>query len=90
MAVVSQLFASRICSASQSDPVHDFLAYARLSPEARLRASALKDLGLTEETLERMKGKARRQTDAAINDRVQERTEQSKGLTGVFLDMSIA
>ncbi len=46
--------------------------------------------GLTEATLERMKGKARRQTDAAINDRVQERTEQSKGLTGVFLDMSIA
>ena len=89
VAFVGQLFASRTASSSASDLVHDFLVNARLSSADRLRASALKDLGLTEDVLQRMKSKVRRQTDAAINDRIEEKAEQSRGLTGVFLDLSV-
>lgn len=71
------------------DPVHEFLEYAQKSPAERLRASILKEMGLTEEELDQMDPETLKQVEKAIAERIKEKVEESQGPTGVFLDVTV-
>ena len=71
------------------DPVHEFLEYAQKSPAERLRASILKEMGLTEDALDQMDPETLKQVEKAIAERIKEKVEEAQGPTGVFLDVSV-
>lgn len=72
-----------------SDPVHEFLEYARMSPAERMRASILKEMGLTEDALDQMDPETLKKVEDAIRERIKEKLEESQGPTGVFLDVTV-
>ncbi|HEY4344629.1 MAG TPA: hypothetical protein VGN05_09815, partial [Parvibaculum sp.] len=50
----------------------EFLAYAKMSPMERLRASILKQMGLTEDSLKSMPSEERLKVENAIKEKVKE------------------
>ena len=69
-------------------PEQEFLDYAQKSPAERIRDAILKEMGLTEEDLEKMSPTELKKVEKEIAERVQEKLKQStQNATGVLVDI---
>ena len=70
--------------------VQDFMAYAKMTPAEKMRASILGSMGLTEDDLKAMDPKEREKVEAKIKDMIKQKVEEStEKKTGVAVDLKV-
>jgi hypothetical protein len=68
--------------------VQDFMAFAKMTPAEKMRASILGSMGLTEDGLKGMDPKERAKVEEKIKALIQQKVEQSvEKKTGVVIDL---
>jgi hypothetical protein len=79
-------------TASDSAPAEDveveFLAYARMSPAERMRASILKSMGLSEDDLNAMSPQDRQKVENTIEEMIKQQMEEAQKKKGQLLDVA--
>ena len=78
---------SRLASKG-NDVVQEFLDYAKMDPIARMRASILKSMGLTEDDLKNMSPEQQKSVEQKIEQLIQQELQKNAGKTGQVVDVS--
>ncbi len=71
-----------------SDPITEFLAYQKLSPQEKIVDSILKKHGLTKEDLAKLSPEDLKKIQDEIKAELQQQTKQQLAEKGILLDMS--
>jgi hypothetical protein len=69
--------------------VEQFLAYARMSPMERMRASILNGMGLSEDDLNAMSPADREKVEAKIKQLIEEKIKEAQKEKGQFVDFAV-
>jgi hypothetical protein len=78
---------SRLASKG-NDVVQEFLDYAKMDPIARMRASILKSMGLTEDDVKNMSPEQQKAVEQKIAQMIQQQLQKNAGKTGQVVDIS--
>jgi hypothetical protein len=70
------------------DPVSEFLAYQKLSPEQKVRDSILKKYGLDEEGFSKLSGDAKKKIEDQVKAEMLLKTKNNLAEKGVLIDMT--
>jgi hypothetical protein len=71
-----------------NDVVQEFLDYAKMDPIARMRASILKSMGLTEDDVKNMSPEQQKAVEQKIAQMIQQELQKNAGKTGQVVDVS--
>jgi hypothetical protein len=70
--------------------VQDFMAYAKMTPAEKMRASILGSMGFTEDNLKAMDPKDREKVEAKIEEMIRQKVQQStEKKTGMPIDLKV-
>ncbi len=76
-------------NAPKYSPVEEqFLAYAKMSPMERMRASILKDMNLTEDDVKSMSPADQKKLEEKIKELIKQEIEKDLAKKGQFIDLS--
>lgn len=75
----NSLWAEDQVSESDAD-IEEFLAFAKMSPEEKIRYLMLKEMGLTEESLADLPPEEQRKIEQKIEDAIKRKVEQASGV----------
>lgn len=70
------------------DPISDFLAYQKLSPQEKIVDSVLKKYGLTKEDLANLSPDELKKLQEEIKTQIQTQTKQQLAEKGILVDIS--
>ncbi len=90
-AYIKQTFGATKPSAKISepkDPIGEFLAYQKMSPQEKIRDAFLKKYGLTEEALAQMPADERAKIEEKIRQDILKELKGKMAENGVFVDVS--
>lgn len=71
------------------DIVAQFLSYQKLTPEQKVRASFLKEIGLTEEALKNLPPDQQKKIEDEIKQRCKDMIKTSMAQKGLLVDMTV-
>lgn len=72
----------------QSDPVSEFLAYQKLSPQEKIVDAILKKHGLTKEDLANLSPEELKKIQDEIKAEIEQQTKQQLAEKGILVDLS--
>lgn len=84
----SKSILSSSATKSNSDPISDFLAYQKLTPQEKIVDSILKKYGLTKEDLANLSPEELKKVQEEIKIQIQNQTKQQLAEKGILLDIS--
>lgn len=74
--------------ADTSDPVSEFLAYQKMSPQEKIRDAFLKKYGLTEESLSNLPSEKRAEIEEQIKQEILKEFKGKLAEKGILVDLS--